>query len=357
MTAHSKSKRLIRGIKRRLGMRLIELELSYLALRAPKKKDSQRLCVAFNIHPILQSWGGGNQWLLQFSRHLAAQGHRVCFSLQAAVDVVFIVDPNPTNQNYCFGIDEIRKARELNPKISCVHRINECDLRKGTTGVDELMARANAVADYTVFVSQWLADYHSARWFDSQRPYAAILNGADPKVFYPDPKKKGIRKSMPVRVVTHHWSDNWNKGFVEYKEIDRAIADGELPGVELWVIGRWPKDLVWRAAKTFPACQGVALANLLRQCDLYVTASRWEPGAMHYVEGAQCGLPVIYHVDSGGTVEVVAFYGVAFADMPKLAILEAIQKFQELQAKCLSAMPSGEVMCQKYMEVLNKVQS
>src|SRR2546430_110190 len=92
------------------------------------------------------------------------------------------------------------------------------------------------------------------------------------------------------------------------------IADGRLPETELWVIGRWPKEIQWKAAKTHPACSGPALGDLLRQCHVYLTASLWEPGAMHPVEGLQCGLPLIYHEDGGGTVEMGRKYGIGFRD-------------------------------------------
>ena len=244
-------RRIFAACARRAGMAALRLELRIRRLLSNQLlRDSKtHLQIAFNVHPVPTSWGGGNQWLLQMSRFLASRGHSIHFSLTSRVDVVFIVDPNPTNGNYLFGIDQISDARARYPKLRCIHRINECDQRKGTSEVDALMARANAVADYTVFVSGWLRDYHAARWFDVKNYHAVVLNGADPRVFYPTSPR--LRDPQHLRLVTHHWSDNWNKGFAEYKEIDEAIAEGKLAGVELWIIGRWPKDLQWRAAKTF----------------------------------------------------------------------------------------------------------
>ena len=56
-----------------------------------------------------------------------------------------------------------------------------------------------------------------------------------------------------MRLVTHHWSDNPLKGFDVYQEVDRLLAAGKLPGVALWVIGRWPKELRLAGGTHLPA--------------------------------------------------------------------------------------------------------
>ena len=55
------------------------------------------------------------------------------------------------------------------------------------------------------------------------------------------------------------------------------------------MIGRM--EIAWKKARTFRPCIEHKLARLLRQCHGHVTASKHEPGAMHPVEGLQCGLP------------------------------------------------------------------
>ena len=41
-------------------------------------------------------------------------------------------------------------------------------------------------------------------------------------------------------------------------------------------------------------------------------ATRNEPGAMHYLEGMACGLPVLYQRGGGGTSEIC--HGIEFND-------------------------------------------
>ncbi|MEI9897644.1 MAG: hypothetical protein WDN28_28240 [Chthoniobacter sp.] len=36
--------------------------------------------------------------------------------------------------------------------------------------MDPLLAKASAHVDFTIFIAEWLRDYHAARWFDVSRP-------------------------------------------------------------------------------------------------------------------------------------------------------------------------------------------
>ena len=137
--------------------------------------------------------------------------------------------------------------------------------------------------------------------------------------------------------------------------MDRLIADGELAHTEFWVIGRWPKEIHWKKAKKFGPTRGKSLANLLRQCHLYVTASLWEPCGMHHIEGAQCGLPVIFHEDGGGIVEMAKHYGIPFRRNIKEAIFEAQVRYKELRDKVLKCAPSGAKMCLDYLRIIQKL--
>ena len=220
---------------------------------------------------------------------LRAEGYDVRFDLKRDPDCIVVVDPR-VGGNVVFGHAEIA-APGTHPEARVLHRVNECDLRKGTNEIDALLAEINAVADHTVFISEWLRDYHAERWFDLARPNSVILNGADTAIFNPAGSEE-LPDGGPMGLVTHHWSSNPLKGFDVYAEVDRLIADGKLDGVELWVIGRWPDSCEWRAARTFQPTAGQELADLLRQGHVYLTASRFEPGGMHVVEGLQCGLPL-----------------------------------------------------------------
>ena len=309
--------------------------------------------LAINMVPTEGPWGGGNQWVRQIVPFLRWHGYQISFDLHGSPDGIIMIDPR-VGGSITFGPDDIRSYRAQHPGVWCLQRINECDKRKGTTHVDKLLADANDVADFTVFVSRWLLDYHAERWFDRSRLHAVVYNGADPALFHPVGGAVYSGRE-PLRVVTHHWSDNWNKGFAAYQEVDRLIASRRLPDTELWVIGRWPADIRWAAARSFGPVPSARVAELLRQCHLYLTASSWEPGSMHHVEAAQCGLPVLYHEDGGGIVESARHYGLAFGESPIPAIAEARAHYDHLRLRALRHSPSGIQMCGDYLRIIQQL--
>lgn len=310
--------------------------------------------VVFNMKPAKGPWGGSSQFVEQMGRYLVRRGYDVGFDLSGDVDVIVLIDPREDNKLKPFGPGDIAEYRKAHPAVRVLHRVNECDQRKGTTFMDPMLAEANKLSDYTVFISEWLRDYHAGRWFDVSRPHQSIYNGADPSIYHPMgnlPYKQGDK----MRLVTHHWSDNRLKGFDVYEQIDAMIAGGELPGFEFRVIGRWPAGLKWKAAVTAPPSSGHALADQLRECHMYVTASRWEPCGMHHVEGAQCGLPLVYHEDGGGIVEAGLKYGVGFKADVKAALFASRENYCSLREKVLEFMPDGERMCWEYEHAIRRL--
>jgi len=310
--------------------------------------------VAFNMRPARGPWGGSSPFVVQLKRYLQRRGYDVRFDLHKKVDVIVLIDPRDDLQFKSFGMEEIRAYKKINPKVKVLHRINECDQRKNSSFMDELLKNANEIADHTVFIANWLQDYHSERWFNKDNSHSVIYNGADPNVFHPIGSAT-YNDNEAFRIVSHHWSDNMLKGFDFYSKIDQAIEKGQLDGVELWIVGRWPSEIKWQQARLFPPSQGKKLADTLRSCHAYVTASRWEPCGMHHVEGAQCGLPLLYHKDGGGIVEAGERYGLGFGDDD---FIDAIKRLRDEYGKyrdlVLNNSPCGDRMV---MEYTNRIQS
>jgi hypothetical protein len=306
--------------------------------------------VAINLKPVRRAWGGANQWTAQVSRWLEYQGWSVSYDLSSRVDAVIMTHTGMVPMT-TFGWKEVGEARKKWPEMMCVHRINDNDIRKETTLMDDFLSENNQVADHTVFVSSWLRDYHAARWFDHSKPHSVILPGADTRVFHPignQPWQPGT----PFRLVTHHWSDNWNKGFDLYRDIDELIDSGKCPGFELWIVGRWPHGLEWKAATTVPPNSGPALAEILRSCHGYVSASRHEPGAMHVAEGLQCGLPLLFHPDTGGTPEMVGPRGMGLSNDLEGSLLTFRNDYPLMRKHLLESLPSGARMASHYEMIL-----
>jgi len=309
--------------------------------------------VAFNLAPRRSAFGGGNQWLNQLSQYLKRCGYEVVYELTPDVDCVMGTHAGLSGK-LTITYDDVIWAKRRNGRLKCVQRINDNDVRKGTDKMDARLAEANTSADHTVFVSEWLRDHHAAKWFSKDRPHTVITNGADPAVFHPFGSPVW-QPGHPLRLVTHHWSDNMAKGFDIYQEVDNLIASGDLKGVELWVIGRWPKQIKWKKARTFPPCTGDKLAGLLRQCHVGITASRHEPGAMHPVEAMQCGLPLFYHRDGGGTVELGQRFGVELTDNLAESIDALKDRYHHLRSLVLREAPAGDRMCAAYRQIIQSL--
>ncbi len=309
--------------------------------------------VAINLSPRRGSWGGANQWTAQLSRWLRYHGWKVRYDLSVVPDVI-IMTQTGLSAGTCFGAKEVAVLKKKHPHVRCIQRINDNDLRKQSSKMDLFLAESNRVADHTVFVSKWLRDHHGAKWFDLSKPHSVITPGADPRFFHPMGTALPA-SGEPLRLVTHHWSDNWNKGFDVYQQIDEIIALQKTKRFELWVVGRWPKEIQWKAAKTFAPQSGEKLAALLRQCHGYVSASRYEPGAMHVAEGLQCGLPLLYHRDTGGTVEQGLRYGMEIGNDLGETLQCFTEQLPELRAKLLADPPSGSKMALEYLQLLQRM--
>jgi hypothetical protein len=58
---------------------------------------------------------------------------------------------------------------------------------------------------------------------------------------------------------------------------------------------------------------GKDLAEELKKHHIYLTASRNEPAGMHHIEGALCGLPILY-INSGALPEYCKNFGICFEE-------------------------------------------
>jgi glycosyltransferase involved in cell wall biosynthesis len=317
--------------------------------------DSNRLgTVSINFRPVNESYGGMNVFVKQISRWLVDRGYRVVYELNTDVDVVLVAHPWLTHTDP-YGFDDVQAFKRANPRVQVLLRINECDKRKKTTHMDQWLAQWESISDHTYFISKWLRDHHAMNWFDKKRSHSCIYNGADPRVFHPVGAST-YDGSGPLRIVTHHWSDNPMKGYPDYQKLDSQIATGDIKDVEFLVIGRWPADINWQVTETHGSAHGKTLADLLRSCHVYLTGSRWEPCGMHHVEGIQCGLPVIYHGDGGGIVELARRYGIQYSDDLGTAIEQMRDSYENYRKTVLSDPPrSGDEMCLRTIDIIQKM--
>ena len=259
-------------------------------------------------------WGGGNLFVKNLSKTLKSKGHEVVYDLNDNdLDIILLTDPRKKSESSKFTHKEIKKYKEKqNNDVIVVHRINECDERKQTRGVNKFYIKANKIADHTIFVSQWLKDIYIKSGFSSEEN-SVIMAGADSTVFNSE-GIIGFNKKEKLKIVTHHWSNNWNKGFNIYEKLDNLLEELEWSEkFEFTYIGNLPKNFNFKNSKILLPLEGVDLAKELKNHHLYLTASLNEPSGNHHIEAAQCGLPILF-INSGGIPEYCEGFGLGFEE-------------------------------------------
>jgi len=241
-------------------------------------------------------YGGGMNFVRAFLTLAPKLDVTVGTRLNQKYDAILLMDPRPDEHNPV-GIKEVMNYKIMFPKVKVFQRVNECDARKQTTGVDQMLHACGKQNDFTFFVSDWMRDYHQKRSWPCQNTQV-IYNGVDKSIFNSSGAKLANGKT---NIVTHHWSDNpykgedvhvWLDGFVQrnsefsYTYIGRTLAS--LPN-----------------SKIIEPLHGKALGDELKKYDVYITGTVCDPGPNHVIEAIASGIPTYAHQRGGGAVEFV----------------------------------------------------
>lgn len=267
------------------------------------------LKIAINTRRIETSFGGGNNFVKYMEKFLIDKGCAVYRKLVPNLDVILLIQAEPHLSSVSFDPCQIAIYRKINPEVLVIQRINTADEPRGKDlGINKAVFKANRTADYSVFVSNYVRELFIRRGFDPQTPHCVIHTGADKTVFN-DRYRKEIKSGELVKVVTHHWSDNYLKGFDIYERLDNLIgSDSQYENIEFTLIGNRPLCANFKNSRLLDPLHGRELATELAGHDFYVTGARCEPAGNHYIEAMSCGLPVLY-LDSGSSGEYCSTYG------------------------------------------------
>ena len=305
--------------------------------------------VSIGMHLQPGPWGGGNQFGHALAAYLRSKHIEVCFDLgDPDIDIILLIEPRRELRISAYSDHDIVKYILLTgSRAIVVHRINECDERKGTSGVNERLRQATRCADYAVFVSEWLRDLHLSQKFPC-REYTVIRNGPDPAIFSPEGYKVWDGKE-PLRLVTHHWSSHPMKGFDLYKHIDDLLGMEAFKNrISYTYIGNLPKGFSFKRVHCLPPLNSHELARELRRHHVYVTASRNEPGPHHPIEAACCGLPILY-LQSGALPEYCNGFGISFTDADfDEKLQEMIATYHRFINSKRNFFHTAQVMCMQY---------
>jgi hypothetical protein len=257
-------------------------------------------------------YGGGNSVIRSMANLLPKYGHEIVWTLDDDdIDIIVLVDPRMRSPNIPFAAGSILNYLAFrNPNAIVVQQMHDCDERKNTKNMNRRQRIANYAADHSVCVGSWMLDLDLVRP-EHASAYSAVLNGGDMTTFHRNGHTPWDHES-PMKLITHHWGGHWMKGFDVYQHLDNFLDDPQWKSrFSMTYIGNVPTDFVFRNIDHLPPTAGEDLAGQLQAHDVYITASINEPAGLHHIEGALCGLPILYR-RSGALPEYCDGYGIPF---------------------------------------------
>jgi len=255
-------------------------------------------------------WGGSNQFLTGLRDRWQAGG---CWAQRPEQADVILFDSFNEAQ------EVIAWKRRL-PDVPFVHRIDgPISIYRGADRhLDRLIHAMSAeIADGVVFQSQYSRQQNLALGMAPPPLAQVIVNAAQDKHFSPaaaPPAPDGR-----IRIIASSWSAHWNKGFDVYSYLDQHL---DFSRYAMTFVGNSP--LRFKHITQLPPQDRAGLAALLRQHDIFLTASRSDPCSNSVLEALACGLPVAA-LNSGGHPELVGEGGRLFDGVDNvLACIDAV---------------------------------
>ncbi len=212
-------------------------------------------------------------------------------------------------------------------------------------GTDRRIWQINhELADATVFQSQYSLQKHLELGLTFKAP-CVIMNAADPRIFHSQ-RQIAFNRQRKIRLISISWSDNPNKGAATYKWMEDHL---DWHRFEYSFVGR--SQIQFERIRMLPPLSSEPLAELLRQHDIYVAASRHDPCSNALIEALACGLPALY-LNSGGHPEIVGRAGLGFSSEVEIPVLldQLVEEYLERQAQIV--LPPLAQTVDRYLAVM-----
>lgn len=286
-------------------------------------------------------WGGGNQFLRALRKEFFKM--RVYEENLKEADVILF------NSHHKLE-DCLRIKRNYQGKI-IIYRIDgPIFLYRGKNkDLDRIILLFNKLfADGVIFQSDWCRTQNRKYFNISSRYETVIHNAPDNDIF----NRKGRKEFNPndkIKLIATSWSSNIRKGFLIYKFLDENL---DFSRYEMTFVGNSPiqfKNIRW--IRPIPSEK---VAEILKQHDIYIAASRIEACSNSLIEALSCGLPAVA-VDDGGDPELVQKGGKLFSG--KEDVVEKIEDVARNYSYYQSNMPefSIEKVAKDYYKFAKRV--
>jgi len=283
--------------------------------------------------------GGGHQFLRALWREIERRGLRVGNNTISHGTRACLYN------SFNFDFERLRRLRR--PGCRMVHRVDgPIGVYRGRDdGIDRRIWQINhELADATIFQSRYCLGKHRELGLEFRSP-TVIRNAADPEIFHPG-GRVAFHHSRKIRLISTSWSDNPNKGAAVYKWLEDHL---DWKRFEYTFVGR--TAVPFARIRTMPPTRSERLAELLRQHDIFITASREDPCSNALIEALSCGLPALY-LRSGGHPEIVGAAGFGFESEEELPGLldRLVAEYPNRQAQI--AVPSLADVADQYLSVM-----
>lgn len=284
-------------------------------------------------------YGGGNQFLHALRRELGRRGLRLENNTISSTTRACLFNS--------FNFDARRLRRLKRRGCRMVHRVDGpiAEYRGSEDGVDRRIWELNQeLADRTIFQSDYSLRRQLELGFEFRSP-EVILNASDPDIFHRK-GKMAFDRGRKTRLVSVSWSDNPNKGASTYQWLERHLDWNRF---DYTFVGRSP--IPFERIRTLSSVGSEELAGLLRQHDIYITASRHDPCSNALIEALSCGLPAIYR-DSGGHRQIAGEAGFPFSADEQIPDLldRLVAEFEGRQARI--SVPSIAEVADRYLAAM-----
>ena len=303
--------------------------------------------------PVLEgAYGGGMSFVLMLHKYLTKEGVEVVSHLNDN-DIDIILHVNVT-YTYSYSFYKALLYKMHHPRVIIVHRVNDSGYQRRNELMTKLMTLCSKSSDHLIYNSLWVKNQMWPK-LKSPLPSSIILNGYDLKTSNFPPKIPWDGKSK-LKIVTHHWSSNYEKGHDFYQALDKLLDDEDFKNkYEFTYIGNYPTNLEYRNTKLLPVMKKNELMKELRNHHIYLTGSKNEAAGYHVIEGISSGLPILYY-DSGGVPEYSRGCGLKFTD----SNFEG--QFNKMRQEYFNYLPvvektifSGQLMAKNYLSLFENL--
>jgi len=306
-----------------------------------KKHSGLRIGMWHEFHK--PPYGGGNQFYMALKKEFKKRHIDVSLNSMSS-----LIDVHLCNFVW-FDANKFEKASRKR-KLKMVHRVDgpTFKYRGSDRSVDDRNFELNRkYASATVCQSDWALKELRAEGYEPVMP-VVIHNAVDGDIFNSDDKVPFSRERK-VRIVASAWSDNPRKGGPLFKWMDTHLDWNKY---EFTFVGRVQQS--FDNIKIVPPQPSESLADILRQNDVYIMASRQECCSNAVIEALSCGLPVLY-IDDAGNRELVKKAGLPFMneDEAILQLEKLIADYEKYKA-AISVKTISQV-ADMYLDVMHKV--